>query len=112
MPRPDLNNTDDNYNSQISSRFVEKGSYLRVKSMTLAYTLPKQVLERWKLNKVRLYVTGENLLTFTKYSGLDPEVSMYGGTNQETVSSNMAPGIDFGTSPQARTLIVGLNLTF
>lgn len=112
MPRPDLNNTDDNYNSQISSRFVEKGSYLRVKSMTLAYTLPKQVLERWKLNKVRLYVTGENLLTFTKYSGLDPEVSMYGGTNQETVSSNMAPGIDFGTSPQARTFIVGLNLTF
>jgi hypothetical protein len=112
MPRPDINNTDDNYNSQISSRFVEKGSYLRVKSMTLAYTLPKQVLERWKLNKVRFYVTGENLLTFTKYSGLDPEVSMYGGTNQETVSSNMAPGIDFGTSPQARTFIVGLNLTF
>ncbi|MFA4980425.1 MAG: TonB-dependent receptor, partial [Sphingobacterium sp.] len=112
MPRPDLNNTDDNYNSQISSRFVEKGSYLRIKSMTLAYTLPKQVLERWKLNKVRFYVTGENLLTFTKYSGLDPEVSMYGGTNQETVSSNMAPGIDFGTSPQARTFIVGLNLTF
>ncbi len=112
MPRPDLNNTEDNYNTQISSRFVEKGSYLRLKSLTLGYTIPKQILEKWKINKLRFYVTGENLLTFTKYSGLDPEVSMYGGTNQATVSSNMSPGIDFGTSPQARTFIVGLNLTF
>ncbi|MDR2272293.1 MAG: TonB-dependent receptor [Sphingobacterium sp.] len=112
MPRPDLNNTEDNYNTQISSRFVEKGSYLRLKSLTLGYTIPKQILEKWKINKLRFYVTGENLLTFTKYSGLDPEVSMYGGTNQATVSSNMSPGIDFGTSPQARTFVVGLNLTF
>jgi TonB-linked SusC/RagA family outer membrane protein len=112
MPRPDLNNTEDNYNTKISSRFVEKGSYLRLKSLTLGYTIPKQVLEKWKMNKLRFYVTGENLLTFTKYSGLDPEVSMYSATNQYTVSSNMSPGIDFGTSPQARTFIVGLNLTF
>lgn len=112
MPRPDLNNTEDNYNTQISSRFVEKGSYLRLKSLILGYTIPKQILEKWKINKLRFYVTGENLLTFTKYSGLDPEVSMYGGTNQATVSSNMSPGIDFGTSPQARTFVVGLNLTF
>lgn len=112
MPRPDLNTTEDNYNTKISSRFVEKGSYLRLKSLTLGYTIPKQVLEKWKINKLRFYVTGENLLTFTKYSGLDPEVSMYSATNQEVVSSNMSPGIDFGTSPQARTFIVGLNLTF
>ncbi|MNE08629.1 TonB dependent receptor [compost metagenome] len=112
IPRPDLNTTEDNYNTKISSRFVEKGSYLRLKSLTLGYTIPKQVLEKWKINKLRFYVTGENLLTFTKYSGLDPEVSMYSATNQEAVSSNMSPGIDFGTSPQARTFIVGLNLTF
>lgn len=112
IPRPDLNNTADNYNTQISSRFIEDGSYLRLKSATLGYALPKQVLEKWKINKLRVYVTAENLLTFTHYSGLDPEVSMYSATNQYTASSNMSPGIDFGTSPQARTFIVGVNLTF
>ncbi|MCF6243156.1 MAG: TonB-dependent receptor [Bacteroidales bacterium] len=93
------------YNSELSTRFIEDGSYLRVKSLTLSYTLPQSVIGRLKLSKLRFYVTGENLYTFTKYSGYDPEVNAFGG-------DNLAQGIDFGTYPQSRNIIFGLNLSF
>ncbi len=93
------------YNSELSTRFIEDGSYLRVKSLTLSYTLPQTVLSKIKLTKLRFYVTGENLYTFTNYSGYDPEVNAFGG-------DNLAQGIDFGTYPQSRNIIFGLNLSF
>lgn len=95
-------NTD---NSRLSTRFVEDGSYLRIKTATLSYTLPKSLTERAKLSNVRVYATGENLLTFTEYSGFDPEVNAFG-------NSNTALGVDFGTYPQTRNIIFGVNVSF
>ncbi|WP_246254567.1 TonB-dependent receptor [Pedobacter foliorum] len=107
IPRAESGNV---INSDISSRFIENGSYLRVKSLTLGYKLPQSVLSKMKLRSVSLYVTGENLLTFTKYSGYDPEVSAFAGTGGE--SSNGALGIDYGTYPQVRQFIFGLSVSF
>ncbi|OKL38833.1 SusC/RagA family TonB-linked outer membrane protein [Pontibacter flavimaris] len=92
-------------NSLASTRFVEDGSYLRVKALTVGYDVPSTLLTKLHISNLRLYVTGENLLTFTDYSGFDPEVNAFGG-------SNTALGVDFGTYPQTRNLIFGLNVSF
>lgn len=92
-------------NSRASSRFVEDGSYLRIKAATLSYNLPAAVLSRLRMGSARLYVTGENLITFTGYKGFDPEVNFAG-------ASNTTLGIDYGTYPQTRNLIFGLNVSF
>ncbi|QCR25074.1 TonB-dependent receptor [Pontibacter sp. SGAir0037] len=102
IPRAVANST---ANSLASTRFVENGSYLRVKALTLSYDLPTSLLNRIHISNLRVYATGENLLTFTKYSGFDPEVNAFGG-------SNTALGVDFGTYPQTRNLILGLNVSF
>lgn len=99
-------------NSQPSTRFIENGSYLRVKSLTLAYNLPKPVLDKIKLNRLQIYLTSENLLTLTGYSGFDPEVSAFNASTQDNTSRNAAPGVDYGTYPQSRDFIIGLNVTF
>ncbi|MEY4108039.1 MAG: hypothetical protein RL181_2381 [Bacteroidota bacterium] len=96
---------DPNNNRRVSDRFLEDASYVRLKNLTLGYTLPKNVLKKVGLNNARVYVTGQNLLTFTDYSGFDPEVSTFGETNT-------AAGTDFLTFPQARTMLVGINLGF
>jgi TonB-linked SusC/RagA family outer membrane protein len=102
MPKATLG---EKYNSELSTRFIEDGSYLRIKSLTLSYSLPRSVLSKLKLNKLMLYISGENLYTFTKYSGFDPELNAFGG-------DNLAQGIDFGTYPQSRSLIFGIDLSF
>jgi len=102
IPKAVADNTN---NSRISTRFVEDGSYLRIKSATLSYTLPADLIKKAHFGSARIYVTGENLLTFTKYKGFDPEVNYAGG-------SNTVQGIDYGTYPQTRNLILGLNITF
>jgi TonB-dependent starch-binding outer membrane protein SusC len=99
-------------NSEISSRYIEDGSYLRVKSLTIGYNLPKTALERLKISRLMIYLTSENLLTFTKYSGFDPEVSTFSSSSQDNTSKNTAPGVDYGTYPQSRDFIIGLNVTF
>lgn len=91
-------------NSRISTRFIEDASYLRLKSLNLSYQLPKAVVNHIQLDAVRFYVTGENLLTFTKYSGFDPEVNNFGSSNTER-------GIDYGTYPQTRNIIFGVSVT-
>lgn len=102
IPRPSWGNTD---NSRISTRFVEDASYLRLKTLTIGYDLPSKVIGKVGLSRFKIYATGENLLTFTSYSGLDPEVNAFG-------ANNTAQGIDFGTYPQTRNIIVGANITF
>jgi len=92
-------------NSLISTRFIEDGSYMRVKAATLTYQLPSSLLSKVKISRARFYVTGENLFTITNYKGFDPEVNYAGG-------SNTVQGIDFGTYPQTRNLIFGLNVSF
>jgi hypothetical protein len=93
------------YNSELSTRFIEDGSYLRVKAITLSYSLPKTLLSKAKISDVKIYVTGQNLFTRTNYSGFDPEVNAYGG-------NNLVQGVDYGTYPQNKTIIAGLNLSF
>jgi TonB-linked SusC/RagA family outer membrane protein len=102
IPRSSFGNSD---NSRVSTRFIEDASYLRVKAVTLSYSFSKNILEKLKFSGLKLYATGENLFTITNYSGFDPEVNAFGG-------SNTIRGIDFGTYPQARTAIFGLNVTF
>ena len=102
IPRASFGNTD---NSRISTRFIEDGSYLRFKAVTFSYNFNQKIIEKLKLSNFKLYVTGENLITLTNYSGYDPEVNAYGGANVER-------GIDFGTYPQSRTLLFGMNVSF
>ncbi len=99
-------------NSAPSSRFIEDGSYLRVKSLTLSYQLKTATLNKLKVSRCVMYLTAENLLTFTKYSGFDPEVSAFSNKTQSASNQNTAPGVDFGTYPQAREFVFGLNISF
>ena len=89
---------DPNQNARHSTRFVEDGSYLRIKNVTLGYTLPKEVTQKFHTDMLRIYLSCQNLYTFTKYSGMDPEV----GTG----------GVDGGTYPVTRTVSFGLNVQF
>jgi TonB-linked SusC/RagA family outer membrane protein len=103
---------DPNNNTYISDRYIFDGSYLRLKNITLGYTLPKTILDYVKLSNVRVYATGRNLLTFTKYPFYDPEIgSGYVGL-QSSGNSSTARGIDNGYYPQARTLIMGIQVDF
>jgi TonB-linked SusC/RagA family outer membrane protein len=96
---------DPNNNARDSDRFVEDGSYLRLKNVVLGYTLPRTAAGRLGFQKLRLYVQGQNLLTATKYSGFDPEVN-YGG------EASITRGTDFYTLPQARSVTFGVNIGF
>ncbi len=84
-------------NTENSTRFLESGSYLRLKNAQIGYTLPKKVTEKFFCSRLRFYVTASNLFTITKYSGYDPEVGS---------------GVDYGNYPQSRTFTFGLNATF
>ncbi len=96
---------DPNNNRRTSDRFLEDASYLRLKNLRLGYRLPSNIVNKIGLRSLGVHVTGQNLLTFTKYTGFDPEVSTF-------TTSNTAPGTDFLTFPQARTMLVGLNVGF
>ena len=98
-------------NTYISSRFLEDGSYLRLKAITLSYRFNSDFLRRMAISNASLYVTGQNVLTFTKYTGFDPEVSTYGNDGNSNVK-NIAQGIDYGAYPQSKAFIIGLNVTF
>ena len=98
---------DPNDNDRISDRYVEDGSYLRIKNITLGYTFPKALLSKAKIENLRVYVNIQNLYTFTKYSGYDPEV---GASTQD--SSGLTYGIDNGRYPSPAMYSFGLNITF
>ncbi|MEO7309405.1 MAG: TonB-dependent receptor [Chitinophagaceae bacterium] len=88
---------------------IEKGSFLRLNTASLGYTVPKKVLSKIGLSNLRLYGSIYNLFTITGYSGLDPEVSVNNNANGSTYPTT---GLDFGAYPRARSFIVGLNLNF
>ena len=91
-----------NSNLVSSDLYVHSGSYLRLKNISLGYTLPQDITKRFFVSNLRVYVMAENLLTFTKYHGYDPEISA-GATSL---------GVDYGVYPQARTWTIGFNLGF
>jgi len=103
IPRPVRN--DPQGNNRFSTRWLEDGSYVRLKNVTLAYNIPTTLSKRASIQNLRIYVTGQNLITWTKYLGYDPEVSA-------DPFSSTAFGRDFGVYPQARTYTVGINATF
>ena len=95
-----------------SSRFVESGSYLRLKNVALGYNLPTDLLEKVKIGSARLSVSAQNLLTITNYSGLDPEVSYFGSGGEGSGEENVVQGHDFGNYPNLRSVTIALNLKF
>ncbi len=99
IPRASQTDANNNYGTT-SDWYVEDGSYLRVRNLTIGYTLPERLVRKAGLNNLRVYGTANNLFTFTKYSGFDPEVGM----NEL--------GIDRGLYPQARSVFAGLSLIF
>ena len=98
---PRLTTADTNQNfSRFSDFYLEDGDYLRLKLIQFGYTLPSDIISKIGAQKLRLYITGENLLTFTKYTGYDPEI---GGSTF---------GIDRGYYPQAQSFMLGANIQF
>ncbi|RNC63977.1 SusC/RagA family TonB-linked outer membrane protein [Proteiniphilum sp. X52] len=100
IPRP--GNAENIHNS---SRFVEDGSYLRVKNITLSYDFMPSLLKKIHLSRLQVYATAQNLFTLTRYSGYDPEVNAYGG-------HAVAMGVDYGTYPQSKAVVFGFNMEF
>ena len=97
---------------EISSRFVEDGSYIRLKNIALGYNLPADITEKLGLDNLRLSISAQNLLTFTDYSGLDPEVSYFGSGGGNTGSTNTTQGFDFGNYPTIQSVNFSLNVKF
>lgn len=90
---------------QVTDRQIEDGSYIRLKNIQLGYTFSGDLLEKVKMSSARIYVSGQNLVTWTDYSGFDPEVSRFGG-------DAFSMGTDYGSYPVAKMMLVGLSLTF
>lgn len=93
------------YDMKVSSYYIEDGSFMRIKDVTLSYNVGVSKLKKLGITRLQPYFTASNLLTFTKYLGFDPEVNQWG-------NSGTVQGIDWGTYPQTRTFIIGLNVEF
>jgi hypothetical protein len=91
-------------NNVFSSRLIEDGSYLRLKTFSLGYTFPGNIVQKIKIDKLRVFCSMQNLLTITAYSGYDPEVSIK--------NSAIWPGLDFSAYPRARSFNFGVNMVF
>ncbi|PRY85771.1 SusC/RagA family TonB-linked outer membrane protein [Mongoliibacter ruber] len=103
-------NGDPNRNARASSRWIEDGSYLRIKNLSLGYNVPTPLLDqisKGSISKVRLYVAAQNLLTITNYTGYDPEIAARTGIN-----TTLGLGIDYGQYPAPRTFTGGIQLSF
>lgn len=105
MPRPTPSNSD---NGKVSTRFIQDGSFFRIRNVTFGYTLPESVSEKIRMKKLRWYFTVQNAYVFTNYRGFDPEVSSsHGGAN-----AGLIYGYDYGSYPQPRMFTTGFNITF
>ncbi len=103
LPRPTT--TDNNRNTRMSDRFIEDGSYTRIQNIRLGYTFPTQMLQKFRVQKLRLYVNAQNVYTITNYSGYDPEI---GAFNQDPLLQN----VDMGRYPTPRVITFGLDVDF
>jgi TonB-dependent starch-binding outer membrane protein SusC len=108
MPR--LVQVDVNENTKkYSTYFLEDASYMKIKTAQLGYTLPKNITDKAKINRAKIYLSGQNLFTKTKYKGNDPEVGLSQGSAN---GNNLIINVDYGTVPQPRVITIGLDLTF
>jgi hypothetical protein len=103
MPRAAAN--DPNQNCRMSTRWIEDGTYLRIQNLSVAYRVPSKFLDKTKLSTLKIYLNAQNLCTFTKYSGYDPEIGAY---NQSSLLQN----IDRGRYPTPMSLTFGINVGF
>jgi TonB-dependent starch-binding outer membrane protein SusC len=110
MPRVSFKGASNN--KYPSSRFLEDGSYVRLKNLQIGYTIPEKLISRYRIKSLRLYVTGQNLWTLTNYTGLDPEMHISDNVKRDEYGGDVGAGIDWGTYPSARSYIIGLNLNF
>lgn len=94
-----------NFDIRNSSYFIEDGSYLRVKNVSLSYNVQGQFLKRLNISRLQPYISASNLLTWTNYSGMDPEVNQWG-------NNGAVQGIDWGTYPQSKSFVLGVNVEF
>jgi len=109
---PKVSIDDRNGNRRASTRFLEDGSYLRIRNITLGYNF-KSLIKTNAIGGLRVYVTVQNAFTFTKYPGLDPEIQANtNDTRGINIASDLAVGIDWGTVPASRTFMAGLSLDF
>jgi len=105
-------------NRYFSSAYIENASFVRIRNMQLGYTLPVKLISKMRINSLRFYISAQNLHTFTKYTGYDPEVgsrfqSNAGDAKQASDEVNpLSTGVDYGRYPLPRTILVGLNLRF
>ena len=109
---PKVSLDDRNGNRRASTRFIYDGSYLRIRNISLGYTIKSN--GTWMKDKsMRIYTTIQNAFTFTNYPGLDPEIQANANdTRGLGISSDLAVGIDWGTVPSARTYTFGIKLDF
>jgi hypothetical protein len=103
IPRP--SDTDFNRNNRMSDRFIEDGSYLRIQNLSIGYTIPSSLTKKYGIQNLKVLVNAQNLYTFTKYSGYDPEIGAY---NQSALLQN----IDRGHYPSSRSFTFGINVGF
>jgi len=96
-----------NPNTAVSSRFIENGSFLRLKNLNIGYNIPKNLTSKWKINSLRVYVSATNLFTITKYTGYDPEIGSALGSSGGT--NSLTTGIDYGHYPSPRFYTFGFN---
>ncbi len=102
----------DNYSSQRNSYYVESGSFTRLRNLQVGYSLDNATLKKLGLGRFRIYAQGQNLFTLTKYSGLDPDVTVSNITEGFNSQRDLSLGLDNGRYPIARSIIVGLNVEF
>ena len=107
-PNTDVPKASSGRSRRISTRFIYDASYIRLKNVTLGYTLPDQLTTRLGLNKVRLSLSAQNLLTITRYPGLDPEVGY--GNDSNNRSGNLLLGLDYGSYPNVNAFTFGVNV--
>ena len=98
-------------NSLVSTRFLENGSYLRFKTITISYRLDPKILSKIGLGAATVYVSGNNLITVTGYKGFDPEVNSNGNSTNTNDHRNIALGLDNGAYPQSKMFLFGLNVS-
>jgi TonB-linked SusC/RagA family outer membrane protein len=94
----------DNGDQSRNSRYLSDGAYIKLRSLSLSYEMPKRIVSKAGLDRIRLFLTGQNLITFTKYTGWDPEVST------DFLNDNVTSGCDFYSAPQARSIVFGINI--
>lgn len=103
-PLPSYNNTVNANSNKSSSRYLEDGGYLKLRSLSIGYNLP---IPQWSIQNIRLYLTGENLFTITKYSGVDPEISTKEENGYQTITGSTGPA----ARPMTRRFMLGINIT-